>query len=77
MLTAQEKSITSTIQKIKNILEEVASNPDDYDLLKTAVELYTMSQNGAQDMYEALIKAQDWCHGLALEAVRKALAKAK
>ena len=46
MLTAQEKSkITNTIQEIKTILEEVATNPNDYDLLKTACEIYNMSQD--------------------------------
>jgi len=55
MLTAQEKSrITQTIQEIKTILEEVASNPDDYDLLKTACEIYTMSQVEANMIVENL-----------------------
>jgi len=47
MLTAQEKSrITNTIQEIKTILEEVAANPDDYDLFKTTVTIYQEVLNG-------------------------------
>ena len=49
MLTAQQESrVTRTVQEIKGILEEIASNPDDYDLAKTAVEIYNMSQEDAQ-----------------------------
>lgn len=49
MLTAQQKSrITSTIQEIKTILEEVAANPNDWDFLKTACEIYNRVAEDAQ-----------------------------
>lgn len=55
MLTTQDKNrITNTIQEIKEILEEVVANPGDYDLLKTAVEIYTMSQVEANMIVENL-----------------------
>ena len=37
---ATEIKTTRAIGRIKDILEEVACNPDEYDLLKTAVEIY-------------------------------------
>ena len=41
---ATEIKTTRAIGRIKDILEEVACNPDEYDLLKTAVEIYELVQ---------------------------------
>lgn len=54
MLTTQEKAqVTQTITEIKTILEEVSANPDDYDFLKTAVEIYQLVLEGmTPDKYQ-------------------------
>lgn len=44
MSRTEEIKTTQAISRIKQILEEVACNPDEYDLLKTAVEIYELDK---------------------------------